>query len=389
MAPNKTAFARVTGGYLAASTGESLLAPLFPVVGRDLGLGTGSAGLAFATLAVSIAVGGLAGGLVLARRGPRIGTVGALLLVAAGAATSAAADGEPVFLLGQAVLGFGSGSFFASGLTAVAALAGDRRRGMAMGIFGIAFSGGLALAGGVAALGDAWGWRSSFLFAAGLALASAATIAPLRLPARATREARGAPSRARNQSRREALAIPVSVGGVAAACQYGTVAFLPLFAVHEWGLSPAAAALMITVARILSIPAKLVSGNAADGAGAVRIARRLGLLLAVLGAWWTIAPGQASAGVWAAVLFAAFVSGLGPVANVLALEGFAEHAELLGAFRSAQIGLGAATDALIGLTAGLVGLRPALAVAAVLIPGSLLLVGRNAQAGRESLKSPS
>ncbi len=386
MASNKIAFARVTGGYLAASTGESLLAPLFPVVGRDLDLGTGSAGLAFATLAISIAIGGLAGGMVLARRGARMGTLFGLLLVAAGAATSAVAGGEPVFLAGQAVLGFGSGSFFASGLTAAAALAGERRRGMAMGIFGIAFSGGLALAGGVAALGEAWGWRASFVFAAGLALASAATIAPLRLPARGTSRAA---SPAASQSRREALAIPVSVGGVAAACQYGTVAFLPLFAVHEWGISPAAAALMITVARILSIPAKLVSGNAADGAGAVRIARRLGLLLAVLGAWWTIAPGQASAGVWAAVLFAAFVSGLGPVANVLALEGFAEHAQLLGAFRSAQIGLGAATDALIGLGAGLIGLRPALAVAAVIIPASLLLVGRNAQAGRESLKSSS
>jgi predicted MFS family arabinose efflux permease len=386
MASNKNAFARVTGGYLAASTGESLLAPLFPVVGRDLGLGTGSAGVAFATLAVSIALGGLAGGLVLARRGARTGTVFGLLMVAAGSATSAVAGGEPVFLVGQAVLGFGSGSFFASGLTAAAALAGEQRRGMAMGIFGIAFSGGLALAGGVAALGDTWGWRASFLFASGLALVSAATIAPLRLPARGTRSA---PSTPLSQSRREALAIPVSVGGVAAACQYGTVAFLPLFAVHEWGISPAAAALMITVARILSIPAKLMSGNAADGAGAVRIARRLGLLLAVLGAWWTIGPGHAAAGIWAAVLFAAFVSGLGPVANVLALEGFAEHAELLGAFRSAQIGLGAATDALIGLTAGLVGLRPALAVAAVVIPGSLLLVGRNAQAGRESLGSPS
>lgn len=382
MAPNKTAFVLVTVGYLAATTGESLLAPLFPVVGRDLDLGTGSAGLAFATLAVAIAVGGLAGGMVLARRGARVGTLAALMLVAAGAVTSAAAGGELVFLLGQAVIGFGSGSYFASGLTSAALLAGEGRRGLAMGIFGIAFSGGLALAGGVAALGNSWGWRASFLLAAGLAVLSAVTIAPVRFPARPARPA----ARRTSQTRRELLATPVGVGGVAAATQYGTVAFLPLFAVHEWGVSPASAALIITVARIVSIPAKLLSGNAADSAGAVRIARRLGLLLALLGAWWTIAPGNASVAAWAAILFAAFVSGLAPVANVLALEGFAEQAQLLGAFRSAQIALGAATDALIGLAAGLIGLRPALAVAAIVIPGSLFFVGRTAHA---SVKSPS
>jgi fucose permease len=170
---------------------------------------------------------------------------------------------------------------------------------------------------------------------------------------------------------RIALVTPLRVGGVAAVSQYGTIAFVPIFAVHVWGLSPATAALVLTVARIASVPAKLLSGNALDGAGALQVARRLGLLLAALGAWWTLAPGPAVAA-WAAVAFVAFVSGLAPVANVLALESFEEHGELLGAFRSAQIGLGAAASALLGAGAATVGLRPSLIAAAVLVPATLV-----------------
>ena len=359
----------MTAAYLAATTGEWVLPPLFPLLARDLGVGTGAAGVAFGVLGASIAVGGLCGGFVLARLGARAGIAGGLGLVASGAALSGVSGGLPSLLLGQVVLGLGSGTFFAPGVRSAGALGGQARRGLAVGIFGVAFSAGVALAGLLAALGDVWGWRASFLATAGLALAAALGVLPVRLPR--------PPPAPRERSRfnlRDAVA-PVGVGGVAAASQYGTVAFLPLFAVEVWGLSPGAAALVITVSRVLSIPAKLVSGNAADRAGSLRIARRLGVGLAAFGAWWTIAPGTAPA-VAAAVVFGSFVAALGPVANVLALDAFEGRAQLLGAFRSAQIGLGAATSALLGLGAELVGLRTAIAVAAVAIPASLVLLGR-------------
>lgn len=379
MRSGMSAFAAVTGGYLAATTTESVLAPAFPLLAEDLDLGTGTAGVLFGVLAAGIAVGGLAGGLVLVRRGPRLGATLGLAVAAAGSFSTAASGSLTTVLVSQVVAGFGSGLFFASGLWGAATL-GGRRRGLAMGVFGVAFSGGLALGAAFAALGSALGWRASFVAVGCLVAASAAAMAPVGIPRPEPRPAGPRPSV------RRAFAAPLAVGGIAAASQYGTVAFLPLFAVEAWDVSPATAALLIVAARILSIPAKLISGNASDGTSAIRIAARLGLLLAALGLWWTSVPGAEYAA-WAAVLFAAFVGGLGPIANVLALDRLEGRAHLLGAFRSSQIGIAAAASVLIGGAAELVGLRTALIVAAA-VPASLALV-QLAQARSSSGSIPS
>jgi MFS family permease len=144
---------------------------------------------------------------------------------------------------------------------------------------------------------------------------------------------------------------------------------MPSFAATVWGLAPAAAAAMLAAARILSIPGKLSAGRRADRTGALATAGQIGLLLAALGLCWTLVPVTA-AGVLAAVGFAAGVSGLGPLANVLALEAFGGRGVMLGLFRSAQIGLGAVTSALLGGASERFGLRTTLGLAAVL-PGLL------------------
>jgi DHA1 family inner membrane transport protein len=363
-------FTTATVGYLAVTTGESLLAPLLPLLRGELGLDLRGAGLALGLVSAAIAVGNLGGGALLARRGARQGTVVGLAVAAVGGVVAAASQGPTSFLLGQALLGLGSGVFFAAGLRAVGVLGGSRR-GLAMGLFGVAFSGGLALAALLAALAGVWGWRTSFAAVAVLALATAlaAALAPLPGPPPPA----GGGASGLGAVLRRLLASPLLVGGVASASQYGTVGFLPSFAVTAWGLSPATAALLLGAARLLSVPAKLVSGNAADQAGSYRIARRLGLLLAVLGACWTLAPVPVAP--LAAVVFAAFVSGLGPVANVLAFERYGGSGMLLGAFRSAQIALAAAAGAGIGAASAAFGLRPVLAAAA-LVPLVLLPLGR-------------
>jgi predicted MFS family arabinose efflux permease len=364
-------FATATVGYLAVTTGESLLAPLLPLLRGELGLDLRGAGLALGLVWAAIAVGNLGGGALLARRGARQGTVAGLAVAAAGGLVAAASQGPTSFLLGQALLGLGSGLFFAAGLRAVGVLGGSRP-GLAMGMFGVAFSGGLVLAALLAALAGVWGWRMSFVAVTVLALATTVAAALAPLPGPSAPPAAGDAS-GPGEGLRRLLASPLLVGGVAAASQYGTVGFLPSFAVTAWGLSPATAALLLAAARLLSVPAKLVSGNAADQAGSYRIARRLGPLLAVLGACWTLLPVPVAP--LAAVAFAAFVSGLGPVANVLAFERYGGSGMLLGAFRSAQIGLAAAAGAGIGAASAAFGLRPVLAAAA-LLPLVLLPLGR-------------
>ena len=379
MAPERVGFAAVSVGYLAATTAEWVLPPLFPLVAVELHLGSGDAGVMFAVLSGSVAAGGLAGGFAIGRLGPRAGVALALAVVAMGALLSASSQSHATLLLGQAVLGFGSGAFFAPGLRSAAHLAGERR-GLAIGIFGVAFSGGVALAGLLAALGEVWGWRTTFVAAAALAALAVAACAFARLPISLPAPAGG------GSFRLGAAVAPVAVGGAAAAMQYGAVAFLPLFAVYAWDVSPGTAALVITVSRLLSVPAKLVSGNAADREGSVRLAQRLGLGLAALGACWTASPWPPVA-IVAAVVFGAFVAALGPVANILALDAFEGRTQFLGAFRSVQIGFGAVTSALIGAGAALFGLQAALVVAAVGIPGALVAVGRGAHARERSAYS--
>jgi DHA1 family purine ribonucleoside efflux pump-like MFS transporter len=380
MRPERVGFAAVTGGYLAATTAEWVLPALFPLLAVELDLGSGDAGLMFAVLSASVAVGGLVGGFAIGRLGPRLGATLALLVVLAGALLSAVSSGQAGLMLAQAVLGFGSGAFFVPGIRTAAQTAGARR-GLAIGIYGVAFSGGVALGGLLAALGGVWGWRATFVATAVLAGLAAAWCLLARLPERLPQPPAGG-----DGFRRGAAIAPIAVGSVAAASQYGTVAFLPLFAVYAWDVSPGTAALVITVSRVLSVPAKLLSGNAADRESSVRIARRLGVGLALLGACWTAAPWPAVA-VVAAVVFGAFVAALGPVANVLALDAFEGRTQLLGVFRSVQIGVGALTSALLGGAAAIFGLQAALVVAAIGFPVSLLVLGRVAEPRESSVYS--
>ncbi|HZD81083.1 MAG TPA: MFS transporter [Actinomycetota bacterium] len=361
----------VNAGYLAVTTGESLLAPVFPIAARELGLDLREAGLAFALLALSIAIGNLVGGLLLWRRGPRPGALIGLGGATVGALLAASSGAWPVFLVAQVLLGLGSGVFFAAGLSAAGALGGDRR-GLAMGFFGVAFSGGLALAALLIAVGGSDHWRAAFAVSAAVSAAALAGLTLARLPGRA---ARAQPVSWKGVHRE--LGIPLAVGGMAAASQYGTVSFLPSFAVQIWGLSPAAAAVLLAVARVGSIPGKVSAGHRADRRGGLATAGQIGVVLAALGIWWTLVP-WAPAALWAAVGFAAVVSALGPVANVLALDAFSDREILLGVFRSAQIGLGAVAGALLGAFSPHVGLRPTLAVAAV-APLSLGLLARGAR----------
>lgn len=359
------AFALVCLAYLSVTVGEQALAPVLPAVNADLAITEGRAGTAFGLLALSIAVTNLVGGGLLGRLGARTLMLAGLAATVAGSVVAATAVGFPQLVLAQVLLGGGAGLYFPAGLQAVPIVAGPNRRGFAMGIYGVAFSGGLTLAALLGSLGAASGWRAAFWCAAGLGTVAIVATCFVQL---------GPPSGAPVSFRFPLHAVagmPTFVGAIGAVCQYGAIPFLTTFAVAEWDLRAGQAALVLAVGRVVSIVAKLLSGAGIDRVGPLVSARRTGLLLVATGVAWVVLPGGFVTFACAA-LFAGIVSSLFPVANIVAIERFGNHGPSLGAYRSAQIGIGAAAGWLIGGLGEVVGLRATLLVA-VATPALLVM----------------
>lgn len=364
------AFGTVTLAFLAVTIAESLLPPLYPVLADELGMDLSTAGIAFGLLTGSVAVGNFGGGFLLARRGPRTGIVTSAVVVGAGSLVAATSAEAVHLLMAQVLIGLGAGIFFPPGINAAGRLVPPHRRGLAMGLFGFAFSGGLALAAGLAAVGARVDWRTTFWVAALACLLAAGVASIVRLPTRVLEVPGG-----RRRRLREALGVAAVVGGVGAASQYGTVSLLPVFAVAAWGVSPAYAAGVLAAGRVVSAPAKVAVGWASDRWGAVATVRGIATLLALTGVGWVMAPfGVVS--VVAAAVFTAGVSAVFPIANLLAVEGFGDRGPLLGTFRAAQIGIGATAAAVLAPVASVLGLRPVLLAAAALLPITLFGVRR-------------
>lgn len=358
--PRWLAFTAVCVAYLATTTGESLLAPVYPVAAPELDLDLAGAGVAFAVLAFSIAIANIVSGMLLRWFAANRVIVGALVASTIGGAVAATAGGAWQFLGGQVLLGTGAGLLYPAAIMSVGTFAGPNRRGFAMGVFGVFFSGGLTLAAGLAALGTRLDWRVSFAIGAALAVVAALATWPIGDAPRSDADT------SLFSGLREVLGVPTVVGVVGGISQYATVSFFPVFAVTVWGMSDARAAACLAAGRVLSIPAKLVTGTLADRVGPVAAARLTGWTLTASGIGWVLVPSVPIAAV-GGIVFTAAVSGLFPLANVLAFDRVGRRGGALGAFRSLQLGAGAVAGFLIGTVANEVGLRPTVAVV-VLLP---------------------
>jgi len=368
--PQWLAFGLVCLAYLGVTVGEQVLSPVLPDVSADLGISEGQSGLAFGMLPLAIAVANLVGGAVLGRTGGRLLMLVGLAATVVGAVCGATANGFATVVVAQVLLGTGAGLYFPAGLQAVPFIAGSSRKGFAMGIYGVAFSGGLTGAALLGALGAAQGWRLAFWAAAGLGAAAFVATLGVRLP-----PATGAPVSFRFP-RRALTGLPTFIGAVGAICQYGAIPFLTTFAVTEWELRAGQAALLLAAGRVISILAKVVGGASSDRVGPVVSARRTGALLTVTGLAWVLLP--AGWFVYAcAALFAGTVSSLFPVANMVAVDEFGGHGPSLGAYRSAQIGIGALAGWSIGRIGESTSLRTTLAIAVATPVLLVVLLRRN------------
>ncbi|MDH4118231.1 MAG: MFS transporter [Acidimicrobiia bacterium] len=339
--------------YLSVTIGESILSPLFPVVSDRLSIPLGLAGVAFGVLTGATALGNLMGGRVAARTGTKGAAGLGIALCGAGAVLAAAASSGQILIGSQALIGLGSGVFFPNGLAAVRVLSAPSRRGLILGLYGIAFSVGLAIASGVVALLAADRWRGSFLVCAAIAALALIALPRLHLP-----EVAVPPPEV--STPRPAFGSATLVAAVAAIAQFGVVALLPTFAVQVWGWTEVAAASLLFVGRVVSIPAKAAAGAAVDRFGAITTAKILasGLILSGLG--WILTT-NSSLGAGLAVAFATLVGGVFPVANAIAVEEFGQNVGMLGTYRATQMGVAAVAVGFMGSGVSTVGFRPVLA----------------------------
>ncbi len=371
---NWVIFSLVCASYVASTIGEQVLGPIFPESTAEFGLTEADGGIAFGVLAISIAIMNLGGGWLLRRfRAQRLIMV-ALVVSACGSAIAANAQSFAMLVLAQALLGAGAGLFFPSGLQTAGIAAGPAKRGFAMGMYGVAYSLGLTGAAVLGSLGASIGWRWAFGVSCALSIAAAVGTLFMRTP-------HVAPEGGGWSSVKRATSLPTAVGAAGAMCQYGTIAFLTTYAVQEWKLSAADAAAMLAVGRVLSIVAKVISGASSDRVGPHASARSTGLVLVATGLGWVLLPGGLFTYALAAI-FAGAVSSTGPIANMLAVQRFGRDGMALGAFRSAQIALGALAGAAIGFAGDALNLKVVLAFA-VLIPLSLVWMCRPSVAARD------
>lgn len=364
---NWTVFSLVCISYVASTIGEQVLGPIFPESTAEFGLTEADGGIAFGVLAFSIAIMNLAGGWLLRRHRAQRLIMSALAISACGATLAATAQSFALLVIAQALLGAGAGLFFPAGLQTAGIAAGPHRKGFAMGMYGVAYSLGLTAAALLGALGASVGWRWAFGISATCSVAAAVGTLFMKTP-------HVAPEGAGWASVRRAASLPTWVGAAGAMCQYGTISFLTTFAVQEWNLSAADAAAILAVGRVLSILAKMISGSSSDRVGPHASGRWTGAVLIVTGLSWVFLPAGFFAYAFAAI-FAGAVSSTGPIANMLAVQRFGRDGMALGAFRSAQIALGACAGAAIGFAGDAFDLRPVLATA-MLFPVALMWLCR-------------
>ena len=182
-------FALLLGAFCIGTT-ELVVAGILPAIAADLGVTIPEAGLLVSGYAISVAFGGPAL-MVLAGRYPRKpGIIGVLLLFLVAHLACAMAPSFAVLMAGRMVAAAAHGTFFGLAIVLATSSVPEDRRASALSIVvgGIGVANILGVPLGTA-VGNAFGWRATFLMIAGFALVAALAVAAFVPDARAARTA--------------------------------------------------------------------------------------------------------------------------------------------------------------------------------------------------------
>ena len=309
--PRGTAWAGIAAVVLAGIAAAAQIGKVpaaMTTIGAEFGLGLAGAALLVGLFGLLAGLGGLTIGLAVARIGARSALLTGLA-IGAGAAFAATLAPAPLPLFAARVAE-GAGFLLVS-VTApalIAAMAAERDRSFAMGLWGTYMPAGIALGLLSAPLVEALGWRAAWLAAA--ALLAAAVVLCWRLVPRAGGPAPGVPLGMGAQFRALAAARrPLRVAAAFASynCLYlGIAAFLPAY-LESRGAGTGLAGAMAALAAIANAAGNF-AGGVLIGRGAVpeRLVAGGAVAMALLASALYLSPS-----VWAAVGLAMAACGLG------------------------------------------------------------------------------
>jgi predicted MFS family arabinose efflux permease len=317
--------------YLLAAVAETLISPLFPLIRNDLGLDVTQQASLLTALTVSIGIFNLIGGALGYQSGDRRIVRAAALALAVGTFVSGSASSFLALLVGQIVVGAGSGLFFGPGLASISRMY-TTTRGRAIASYGLAYSVGLALAAFSASAGQA-AWRWMF-FVTGAAALVAAVFAPHLVEAQSTQIPPLLPS-LRSYLGSPLYRMSLVTGAVAGTTSYVINGFTPtLF--DDRGATLGIITALIGIGRLTSAGGKYLSGWLFDKIGGPQAARLIMTAITVLGLAQVLPPYQI--GALFIIPFVCATAMLFPVSNALSAAALPERSSWgMGVYRAALV----------------------------------------------------
>ena len=358
----KVAFSYLFAVYLLCGMAETLVSPLFPLMRNDLGLVEAQQAIVLAVVAMGIAVFNVVGGAVASRRPDRSLVRIAAGVLAVGMVVSGLAGSYAVLLCGQALVGVAFGLFYPSGLASVARMYAEMR-GRAIASYGLAYSGGLAIAAVSAGAGqDGWRW---VFYASGIAAFGLFLWAPRWVEAEPDTGERSLLSQLRVYASHRDYRTSAVTTLTALAMHYVVIGFAPTLYVDR-GLGLGLVTVLLAAGRLGSVPGKVVCGGLYDRFGGPWVVRVTMLFVLAVGVPMLALP--ASVGVWLLVPFVAASASVFPIANALLVSALPPRSAWgIGTFRSVVIGASALLSTVVGVLLHYVAL-PTVMAGALVVP---------------------